>query len=236
MPSRCANTGTRASASTRATRLLPPRGTMTSTLPFNPVSSRPTAARARVGTSVMVASGKPASRKPCTRQSWIARQERKLSEPPRRITALPDFRHSTPASAATLGRLSKITATTPSGTRTRSITMPFGRCQLSVTTPTGSAISPTVAMPPALPPTPPARRARTANVGDILGVGREDGRRVGADGALHGLERAIFLLGRGERQHPRRGAGAGSELVHQGRQIAIAVDGLQGRSHIVSSL
>ncbi len=39
----------------------------------------------------------------------MARLERKLSEPPRRITALPDFRHSTPASAATLGRLSKIT-------------------------------------------------------------------------------------------------------------------------------
>ena len=30
-------------------------------------------------------------------------------------------------------------ATTPSGTRTRSIVMPFGRFQLSVTVPTGSA-------------------------------------------------------------------------------------------------
>ena len=98
----------------------------------------------------MEASGRPASRNPCTRQSWIARQERKLSEPPRRITALPLFRQSTPASAATLGRLSKITATTPSGTRTRSMIMPFGRCQLSVTTPTGSGISRTVAMPSAI--------------------------------------------------------------------------------------
>src|SRR6478735_12377818 len=110
----------------------------------------PTAARSRVGTSVIAASGRPASRRPCTRQLWIARQDLKLSEPPRRITALPDFRHSTPASAATLGRLSKITAMTPSGTRTRSIVMPLGRCQLSVTLPTGSAIPRTVATPLAI--------------------------------------------------------------------------------------
>ncbi len=36
MPSRCANTGTRASACTRATRLLPPRGTITSIVPSRP--------------------------------------------------------------------------------------------------------------------------------------------------------------------------------------------------------
>ena len=71
--------------------------------PFRPDSIRPTAARSRVGTSVIAASGRPASRRPCARQSWIARQERKLSEPPRRITALPDLRHSTPASAVDIG-------------------------------------------------------------------------------------------------------------------------------------
>ncbi len=118
--------------------------------PFRPASIRPTAARSRVGTSVIAASGRPASRRPCARQSWIARQERKLSEPPRRITALPAFRHSTPASAATLGRLSKITPITPSGTRTRSMVMPFGRCQLSVTDPTGSGMPRTVATPSAM--------------------------------------------------------------------------------------
>ena len=37
---------------------------------------------------------------------WMARLERRLSEPPRRIAALPDFRHSAPASAVTFGRLS----------------------------------------------------------------------------------------------------------------------------------
>ncbi len=40
------------------------------------------------------------------RQAWMAALDRALSEPPRRITALPDFRHSAPASAVTLGRLS----------------------------------------------------------------------------------------------------------------------------------
>ena len=38
--------------------------------------------------------------------AWIARAERKLSEPPRRITALPALRQSAPASAVTFGRLS----------------------------------------------------------------------------------------------------------------------------------
>ncbi len=47
--------------------------------------------------------------------------EWKLSEPPRRITALPALRQSPPASAATAGRLSKITPMTPSGVATRSI-------------------------------------------------------------------------------------------------------------------
>jgi glutamate-5-semialdehyde dehydrogenase len=36
----------------------------------------------------------------------IAREERKLSEPPRRMQALPALRQSAPASAVTLGRLS----------------------------------------------------------------------------------------------------------------------------------
>ena len=39
---------------------------------------------------------------------------------------------------------------TPSGTRTRSMVMPFGRRQLSVTMPTGSAMSRTVLMPSAI--------------------------------------------------------------------------------------
>ena len=52
---------------------------------------------------------------------------RVLSEPPRRITALPDLSVSAPASAVTLGRLSKITPMTPSGVRTREMSSPLGR-------------------------------------------------------------------------------------------------------------
>ena len=66
----------------------------------------PTAARSRVGTIWIASSGKPACFKPSASAAWIARAERKLSEPPRRITALPALRHSAPASAVTLGRLS----------------------------------------------------------------------------------------------------------------------------------
>ena len=56
---------------------------------------------------------------------------------------------------------------TPSGTRTRSIVMPFGRVQLSVTAPTGSARSRTVSMPSAIAATrlPSSdRRSRKADV------------------------------------------------------------------------
>ena len=42
------------------------------------------------------------------------------------MAALPALRQSAPASAVTLGRLSKITPMTPSGVATRSICRPFG--------------------------------------------------------------------------------------------------------------
>ena len=61
------------------------------------------ARRARAGWRLPA--GRPrASRRP--RRRRMARLERKPSEPPRRIAALPDFRQSAPASAVTLGRLS----------------------------------------------------------------------------------------------------------------------------------
>ncbi len=66
----------------------------------------PTAARSRVGTSEIAASGRLASRRPLVSAAWIARDERWLSEPPRRITALPALSVSAPASAVTFGRLS----------------------------------------------------------------------------------------------------------------------------------
>jgi hypothetical protein len=48
--------------------------------------------------------GQTGGRSPSTRQPCSAVEEWKLSDPPRRITALPAFRHSAPASAVTLGR------------------------------------------------------------------------------------------------------------------------------------
>ena len=53
------------------------------------VSIAPTAARSVVGTSWIAASGSPAAFSPATRPAWIACAERRLSEPPRRIAALP---------------------------------------------------------------------------------------------------------------------------------------------------
>ncbi len=99
-------TGTRASCCTRAIRFLPPRGTMTSTLPSRPDSIIPTASLLRVGTIWTASRESDARSSACSKHAWIAVLELKLSEPPRRITALPDFRHSAPASAVTFGRLS----------------------------------------------------------------------------------------------------------------------------------
>ena len=57
------------------TRLLPPRGTITSRLPARPVSISPTAARSVVGTSWIASSGSPAAFSPSTRQAWMAAEE-----------------------------------------------------------------------------------------------------------------------------------------------------------------
>ncbi len=68
------------------------------------VSIVPTAARSVVGTSWMAAAGRPAAISPTPSAFMIADDELKLSEPQRRIAALPAFRHSPPASAVTFGR------------------------------------------------------------------------------------------------------------------------------------
>ena len=98
----------------------------------------PTAARSRVGTSWTASAGSPASASPSAMASAMARAVRKLSDPARRMAALPALRQSAAASAVTFGRLSKITPTTPSGVATRSITRPFGRSNVASTRPTGS--------------------------------------------------------------------------------------------------
>ena len=62
----------------------------------------------------------------------------KLSLPPRRIAALPLFRHRTAQSTVTLGRASKMTPMTPIGTLTLRSLRPFGRVVSSSTSPSGS--------------------------------------------------------------------------------------------------
>src|SRR6185437_8592316 len=71
-----------------------------------------------------------------------------------------------------------------------------------------------------------------AGLRDVLGIGRQDRGGVGKDRALHGGERLVLLLRRGQRQHPRRGAGVRAELVHQGRQIGVAIDGFERGGHV----
>ncbi|MCY1173205.1 hypothetical protein D9M73_133590 [compost metagenome] len=110
MPSRCASTGTRASAWTRATSPLPPRGTIKSIAPVpdapSAASIAPTAARSVVGTNCAASAGMPLATRPDTSAAWIARLLSIASEPPRRMTALPAITASAAASAVTFGRLS----------------------------------------------------------------------------------------------------------------------------------
>ena len=77
--------------------------------------------------------------KPLIKQLCIARLEKKLSVPPLRITAFPDFKHNAPASAVTFGRLSYITPITPNGVEIREMLRPLGLDQLSKFLPIGSS-------------------------------------------------------------------------------------------------
>ena len=64
----------------------------------------PTAERSTVGTSWIEASGRPEATVASLNALAMTSEVRKLSEPLRRITALPDFRQSAAASAVTFGR------------------------------------------------------------------------------------------------------------------------------------
>ena len=93
MPSRWANTGTRASCWTRPTRLLPPRGTITSRAAVEALehfTDRGAIGRRHELDRGCRQFGLRRGRR--SRQAWIARAEWKLSEPLRKIAALPDLR------------------------------------------------------------------------------------------------------------------------------------------------
>ena len=65
-----------------------------------------------------------------------------------------------------------MTAMTPSGTRTRSMVMPFGRCQLSVMLPIGSGIFRTVATPSAIASMRASVRVRRSMKADVAPLAR----------------------------------------------------------------
>ena len=130
---------------------------------------------------------------------------------------------------------------TPSGTRTRSMVMPFGRVQDSVTRPTGSFSARTTSMPAAMASTrasSSARRSRKA-------PDRPDARASLMSSALaariarllrpdrrgHGSERAVLLLGGRERQRPGGRARLAPDCAHDGGNIAGTLDAFQRRGH-----
>ena len=100
---------------------------------------------------------------------------------------------------------------TPSGTRTRSIRMPFGRVQDSVIGTNGILERPDNVDtrrdgldPPGVEREAVEKRSRdpgSPRFGDILGVGGENRGSWRAYGRSHALQRAILLLGRGKREH-----------------------------------
>ncbi|MGF6876584.1 hypothetical protein OKW35_006063 [Paraburkholderia sp. MM5477-R1] len=82
---------------------MPPRGTITSTYSVI-VMSLPTAARSDVATTCTASCGRPAASRPSPISFASAVLHSSASEPPRKMAALPDFRHSAAASIVTFGR------------------------------------------------------------------------------------------------------------------------------------
>ena len=101
--------------------------------------------------------------------------------------------------------------TTPSGTRTRSMVMPFGRVHVSITLPTGSARPRTMSRPSAMAAIRASSsdsRSRKASVApaafrvrDVFPVGVEDLGLGHANGFGHGGQRLVLLLRRRQRQN-----------------------------------
>src|SRR6516165_1260571 len=96
-------TGILAAAATASIRDRPPRG-MIRWIYRSSCAISVTAARSVLGTSCAPNSGKPAFLHPSLTATASARLERIDSDPPLRITALPDFRQREAASLVTFGR------------------------------------------------------------------------------------------------------------------------------------
>src|SRR6185369_5100434 len=146
LPSRCLMTGTFVSRLMRSIRLLPPRGMITST--YCGMAIRwPTASRSVVCTSCTASGGSPASVKACCTSRASALLESIASDPPRRMHALPLLIDRLAASMVTLGRLSKIIANTPIGTRIWPTRMPLGCCFIPMISPMMSGMAASCSQP-----------------------------------------------------------------------------------------
>ena len=102
---------------------------------------------------------------------------------------------------------------TPSGTRTREISKPFGRVHDAVTSPTGSGSARNIAqtlghcLDPRLVERHPVDEGLVAAFAarglDVVPVGFEDRARARFDPPRHGFERGVLLLRRGKRKRAR---------------------------------
>ena len=117
-------TGTSEFFRTKSINPFPPRGMITSTVPAAFISSA--AASRPAGSSVTVFSSSSCFRSTFLISSTIARFELKASLPPFSTQVLPDLKQSENTSKLTLGRASYMIPTTPNGTDTFVIFIPFG--------------------------------------------------------------------------------------------------------------
>ena len=147
-PAPVSMTGTRAFSRTKRMSPRPPRGMTTSTMP-SACSSASAASRVE-GRSVNEASSSPSARSVSRIIAAAASFVRAASAPPLTMEALAVLRQSAKTSSVTLGRASHITPTTPKGTRTLLIVIPFGRLQLSIVSPCGEPSAATCSMPAAI--------------------------------------------------------------------------------------
>ena len=112
--------------------------------------------------------GSPALATAARQSSAMASHEAAAAEPPLRTQALPERRQRASASAVTLGRASKMTATVPSGTVTFSTERPLLRTCPERTRPSGSGWPATSSMASAIAATRSGVRARRSWRGRLM--------------------------------------------------------------------
>ena len=241
MPSRCANTGTRASACTRATRSLPPRGTITSMAPSRPPSISPTAARSRVGTRAdggLRQAGLPQPLRQRGVDGAIGALALGAAAQDRRIAgleaqhagvggdvgpALVDDadhaeRHPHPLDGHAIGPRP---ALHDGADRILQVAhhLDPGRHR-------GDALG-----VERQPVQKGGGRAGRLGLGDVLGIGGEDVALGRPDRLRHRGERRVLLLRGRQRQHARGAPRLAADLAHQSGDIGRAFDGLEWCGH-----